>query len=201
MSQHNNNNKKNNAAPRAASVKAALPEATKKPAAAPTIPAQHNAPAQPAKEREVVPAAALVSPHIQPVASDTTSTASLKAKVARNSAAAQDEAANKFSTAIETIATNVDTLLACNNIAIKTIEEIQGQLTAFGNNVFSQNSKLSSDFFSCRTFQDLAEFQTKIFQTNSEVMIDNASVLTEAYINYLNKSMEPIAQRVKNLAK
>jgi hypothetical protein len=106
-------------------------------------------------------------------------------------------AADQLCDAMDIAANTIETLVSCNNAALKAAETIHCQLNQFSNTIVSRNAELSKGFFECRTLQDLAQFQARIFEVNSEALIDNNSILREACINYFNYSLQQFAPKNK----
>lgn len=129
-----------------------------------------------------------------PVAAPKAATNAVVTAAAPGSNESFNAAACQLNDAIDIMASNFDTLL-------KTAETINGQITSFNNTVISQNTALSKDFFSCKTLQDLADFQAKIFQINSETLINNASTLTEALINCFQQTIDPMQKKATSARK
>ena len=64
----------------------------------------------------------------------------------------------------------------------KVAETIQNHISQQHQALFSENVKLSKDFFKCKTVNDLFELQSRIFHLNSSAYLNNIVKLTESFV-------------------
>lgn len=61
-------------------------------------------------------------------------------------------------------------------------ESLQSHISEQQQTLFSENVKLSKDFFKCKTVNDLLELQSRIFHLNSSAYLNNIVKMTESFV-------------------
>lgn len=86
-------------------------------------------------------------------------------------------------------------VVSCNLNFSRSVETIHTHLSQQGHTLFSENIRLSKDFFKCKTVNDLLEWQSRIFHLNSNAYLDSTVKLTEVVLQCSSKAFEPLIQQ------
>jgi hypothetical protein len=91
---------------------------------------------------------------------------------------------------------NVETAVACSNIAVNASKNMGAELFSFANKSFSQNIEMSKELLGCRTLNDMFDLQSRVMKTNIDNLFNESVKLSELMFQCATQVSEPINECV-----
>jgi hypothetical protein len=93
---------------------------------------------------------------------------------------------------------NIETAIQCGNITAALAKDLSSEAFETANQAFSETVETAKDLFACRTINDLAELNNRLFRQVSEEFFNRSAKISDRVFEYANEAIEPINERVSH---
>lgn len=126
---------------------------------------------------------------------------SLGRESAEQIAKSTDAATKALFEAVSASRENLETCIECSNATAAFAQELSSEVFDSTNRAFSDSVELSKELLACRTLNDMLELNSRAVKNACDSFFEQTSKLSDMVFEYSNEAMEPLNERVSEVAR